>query len=83
MTTLHPEVTRFLSAQPLKMYIGGRWVDAQSGKTFETLDPGEGAVLAKIAAGESADAVWRTRSVAGELDRVDAACRRGRGRAGE
>ena len=55
MTTLNPEVTQFLSAQPLKMFIGGRWVEAQSGKTFETLDPGEGTVLAKVAAGDVAD----------------------------
>ena len=55
MTTLKPEVTQFLSAQPLKMFIGGRWVPSQSGKTFETLDPGEGAVLAGIAAGDAAD----------------------------
>ncbi|MEP6662793.1 MAG: aldehyde dehydrogenase family protein, partial [Verrucomicrobiota bacterium] len=55
MTTLNPEVTKFLSAQPLKMFIGGKWVEAQSGKTFETLDPGEGKVLAQIAAGDVAD----------------------------
>ncbi|MBI3413718.1 MAG: aldehyde dehydrogenase [Verrucomicrobia bacterium] len=55
MTTLNPEVTKFLSAQPLKMFVGGRWVEAQSGKTFETLDPGEGTVLAKVAAGDVAD----------------------------
>ena len=55
MTTLNPEVTQFLSTQPLKLFIGGRWVAAQSGKTFETSDPGEGQVLAMIAAGEAAD----------------------------
>ena len=37
------------------MFIGGRWVAAQSGQTFETRDPGEGKVLATIAAGDSAD----------------------------
>ncbi len=55
MTTLNPEVTQFLSTQPLKLFIGGRWVAAQSGKTFETRDPGEGKVLATVAAGEAAD----------------------------
>ena len=48
-------VKQFLSAQPLKLFIGGRWVEAQSGKTFETLDPGEGRVLARVAAGDAAD----------------------------
>ncbi|MEO7300480.1 MAG: aldehyde dehydrogenase family protein, partial [Verrucomicrobiota bacterium] len=55
MTTLNPEVTKFLATQPLKMFIGGKWVEAKSGKTFETLDPGEGKVLAQIAAGDAAD----------------------------
>ena len=55
MTSLNPEVTRFLSTQPLKMFIGGGWVEARSGKTFETRDPGEGKVLAKVCAGEAAD----------------------------
>src|SRR6185436_8919379 len=55
MTSLNPEVSKFLSAQPLKMFIGGRWVEAASRKTFETLDPGDGTVLAKVAAGDAAD----------------------------
>jgi len=37
------------------MFIGGRWVEARNGKTFETRDPGEGRVLAKVGAGDSAD----------------------------
>jgi aldehyde dehydrogenase (NAD+) len=55
MSTLNPEVTRFLSAQPLKLFIGGKWIEAKSGKTFETLDPGEGKALAQISAGDAAD----------------------------
>jgi aldehyde dehydrogenase (NAD+) len=55
MTPLDPEVSKFLSAQPLKMFIGGKWVAAQNGKTFETRDPGEGKVLANIAAGDAPD----------------------------
>jgi acyl-CoA reductase-like NAD-dependent aldehyde dehydrogenase len=49
------EVDRFLSAQPLKMYIGGEWVDADSGNTFETRDPGSGKRLAAVAAGDHID----------------------------
>jgi len=50
-----PAVKQFLAAQPLKLFIGGRWLAAQSGQTFETLDPGEGRALARVAAGEAAD----------------------------
>ncbi len=59
MTTTAPvqlnrAVTDFLS-QPKKMLIGGQWVNAQSGKTFETYNPATGEVLARIAEGDRAD----------------------------
>lgn len=52
---LHPEVSKFLSSQPQRMFIGGKWVAAQDEKTFETRDPGEGKVLANVAAGDAAE----------------------------
>jgi aldehyde dehydrogenase (NAD+) len=55
MIALHPSVTQFLSPQPLKLFIGGEWVEAAAGGTFETRDPGSGQVLAHVAAGEAAD----------------------------
>lgn len=55
MTTMLPEVSRFLTGQPLKLFIGGEWVDAVDGGTFETRDPGNGEVLAAVAAGGAAD----------------------------
>lgn len=54
-TSIHPEVTKFLSTQPLKLFIGGQWTDAATGATLETRDPGTGKVLAKVAAGDKAD----------------------------
>lgn len=51
----HPEVTRFLAGQPLKMFINGEWTPAISGETFETRDPGDGKVIAKVAAGDKRD----------------------------
>jgi aldehyde dehydrogenase (NAD+) len=38
-----------------KMLIDGKWVDAVSGKTFETLNPATGKVIAKVAEGDKAD----------------------------
>src|SRR5882757_5475800 len=55
MSSTNPNVSKFLSSQPFKLFIGGKWVEAKSGKTFETLDPGEGKVLAKVSAGDVAD----------------------------
>ncbi|MGH7913407.1 MAG: aldehyde dehydrogenase family protein, partial [Candidatus Binataceae bacterium] len=45
----------FLKASPKKLLIGGKWVAARSGKTFETLNPATEEVLALIAEGDKAD----------------------------
>lgn len=50
-----PEVIAFLAQDPIKLFIGGKWIPAQAGGVFETLDPGTGKVLARVAAGEAAD----------------------------
>jgi aldehyde dehydrogenase (NAD+) len=50
-----PEVNEFLDQNPIKLFIGGQWVSAKSGSTFETIDPGDGKVLARVAAAEAAD----------------------------
>lgn len=54
-TPIHPEVTKFLSAQPIKLFIGGQWTDAANGTTLETRDPSTGKVLARVSAGDKAD----------------------------
>ena len=51
---LHANVTEFLRT-PRKMLIGGNWVDAVSGKTFDTYDPATGEVLARVAEGDRED----------------------------
>jgi aldehyde dehydrogenase (NAD+) len=38
-----------------KMLIDGKWVDSQSGKTFETINPATGEVIARVAEGDKAD----------------------------
>jgi acyl-CoA reductase-like NAD-dependent aldehyde dehydrogenase len=38
-----------------QLYIDGQWVDAESGKTFETPNPATGATLAEVAEGDAAD----------------------------
>ena len=45
----------FLKTSPKKLLIGGKWVAAKSGKTFETLNPATEEVLALIAEGDKAD----------------------------
>ena len=54
-SNLHPEVSSFLSGGPKKLLIGGQWVDAASGKTFETINPATGEALARVAEGDQED----------------------------
>ena len=54
MEAWHSNVGTFV-AQPRKMLIDGRWVNAQSGKTFPTYDPATGEVLAHVTEGDKAD----------------------------
>ncbi len=61
LTTRHP----FLDGKPKRMLIDGKWVEAASGQTFETINPSTGEVLARIAEGDSED-----------IDRAVAAARR-------
>jgi acyl-CoA reductase-like NAD-dependent aldehyde dehydrogenase len=49
------EVAAFLKGQPKKLFIGGRWVDSSSGKTFDTRDPATGEVLAHVAEASAED----------------------------
>lgn len=51
LTTKHP----FLTGKPKRMFINGKWVEAASGKTFETVNPSTGEVLAQVAEGDSED----------------------------
>ncbi len=52
---LDPSVDRFVKAPVRKMLIGGKWVEAASGKTFASVNPADGSELAKIAEGDAED----------------------------
>ena len=51
---LIPEVTKFVEGSP-KMIIGGRSTEADSGDTFEVIDPATGSVLTYVPRGGQAD----------------------------
>lgn len=52
--TMHPSVP-FLDGNPKKLLIDGKWVGASSGKTFPSISPIDGSVLAEIAEGDARD----------------------------
>ncbi len=45
----------FLDGKPKRMLIGGQWVDALSGKTFDSVNPSTGKVIAQLAEGAAGD----------------------------
>ncbi|XAH21994.1 aldehyde dehydrogenase family protein [Xylophilus sp. GW821-FHT01B05] len=45
----------WLESGPKRLLIGGQWVDAQSGKTFDVVNPSTEKVLTRIAEADSAD----------------------------
>ncbi len=45
----------FLDGKTKRLLIDGKWVDAASGKTFESINPATGEVLARVAEGDQAD----------------------------
>ena len=45
----------FLDGKPKRMLIGGQWVDALSGKTFDSVNPSTGQVIAQLAEGGAED----------------------------
>ena len=51
---VNPDAKTFVDRHH-RMLIGGDWVDAHSGKTFDTYNPATGEVLASIPAGDSED----------------------------
>src|SRR2546422_7196142 len=52
---IEPSVQSFVAAPVRKMLIDGKWVEAASRKTFETVNPATGEVLARVAAGDAED----------------------------
>ena len=52
--TLDRSVEQFIGA-PRQMFINGQWMDAASGRTFETPNPATGETLARVAEGDAED----------------------------
>src|ERR1700734_2128543 len=52
--TLERGVEEFIGT-PRQLFINGQWVNAASGKTFETPNPATGEILARVAEGEAED----------------------------
>ncbi|CAB4242808.1 Putative aldehyde dehydrogenase DhaS [Methylacidimicrobium sp. AP8] len=54
LVPIHPRVEEFLRS-PKRLLIGGKWVDAASGKTFATVNPATEETLARVAEADAED----------------------------
>jgi phenylacetaldehyde dehydrogenase len=52
---IHPAVASFLGSGPKKLLINNQWVAAQSGQTFDAINPADESVLCAVAHGQKAD----------------------------
>lgn len=55
LTQGHQKALNWIKSGPKRMLIGGRWVTAISGKTFETINPATEEVLCQVAEADSSD----------------------------
>jgi acyl-CoA reductase-like NAD-dependent aldehyde dehydrogenase len=55
VATRPTERTRFFKPSPRALLINGKFEEAESGKTFDTLNPASGEVLASVAEGDAHD----------------------------
>ncbi len=54
-TSTPADISHDVSSETRKLLIGGKWLEASSGKTFETHDPATGELLALVAEGDAQD----------------------------
>ena len=55
MATATSVIEPTLKISATKLLIGNKWVDAASGKTFPTINPATGEVIAQVAEADAAD----------------------------
>ena len=53
--TLPPQVEQYLSSSPKKLYLAGKWVASEKGKTFKAMNPATGEPLAEVYEADAAD----------------------------
>ena len=68
--TATTELPQILS--PGRLFIGGEWVDAASGKTFAVVNPAKAETLTEVAEGDAADVDPALEQGLAVLERLDA-----------
>ncbi len=76
--TENPSERAVVEAAPKQLFLGGRWVDAIGGATFEVLDPSTGKILCEVADASPEDGVAALASAAGAQTAIAAESPRAR-----
>src|SRR5260370_464502 len=69
MSSAHPAENN--TPRKYQLFIGGQWVDAESGKTFTTPNPATGETLAEVAEADKADIDKAVKAARGLYSFVD------------
>jgi aldehyde dehydrogenase (NAD+) len=59
---------QFLDGRSRQLLIGGRWIDAQSGETFESRNPANGVLLTTVAKAGQADVDFAVEAARGAFE---------------
>ena len=70
--TLQAQYSELLDSVPKQLLIDGKWVNAASGKTFETENPATGEVIARVAEADKEDVERAVTAARAALDRWSA-----------
>src|SRR5690606_11794266 len=54
---VHKMLQPAVGSVPQQLFVGGRWTDAEGGRTFEVLNPATGEVICEVADGSPHDAM--------------------------
>ncbi len=65
---IHSDLQAFLRKSPHKLLIGGQWLPAASGKTFEAYDPATGEAIARVAEAAAEDVDRAVKAARAALD---------------
>src|SRR4051812_15321874 len=66
--SLSDAAREFVSSGPKKLLVGGDWVEAADGRTFETIDPSTGEVICEVAHAGAEDVDRAVKAAAAALE---------------
>ncbi len=67
--SLNPATLDFLSSGPKKLFIGGEWLPASKGETFDSYNPATGELLARVSLADGEDVAHAVQAARAAFER--------------